>query len=270
MTVTQRSTPLVSAVGSASLRTARLLAGPVREGRVVHAGSDAVYLEVDDHCVGVLSAHAVRVPIGVRTLLPTLPATEPGAPAQLGEGEVRLAGLTVQLGHEFDATVGVLPAPSRRAAAAALIVEQAAPALDAVRGELPPLALDLLHDADPTAVVALLGRGSGLTPVGDDVLAGWLAVAAASEHPARADFEVAVRASAARRTTTLSAALLECACCGEALPEFQALVAGIAGDEPTLVRRSVTKLLGIGATSGAGLLLGAALALTSPREEGAA
>jgi len=264
-----RAAPPVSVVGSAPSRMAGLLAGPDREGQVVHAGPDAVYLQVGDGCLGVLSARATRVPLGLRTMLPVLPPVEPGEPATVAEGVVHLPGLTVAVGHEFDPTAPRLPFTSALAGAADRVKELAAPALHQVRAELPPMALDLLAHADPTAVVALLGRGSGLTPLGDDVLAGWLATAASTEDPALDDFCVAVRASASRRTTALSAALLDCACRGEALPEFQALVLGVAGDDRALVRRSVTKLLAVGATSGAGLVLGAALALTSPREEGA-
>ena len=62
---------------------------------------------------------------------------------------------------------------------------------------------------DAAAVADLVGRGDGLTPLGDDVLCGWLAAhrAAGVATPAVDD---AVR-RALPRTTTLSATLLECA-----------------------------------------------------------
>ena len=100
----------------------------------------------------------------------------------------------------------------------------------------------------------LLGRGPGLTPLGDDVLAGWFTTRAALGRPDD------VLAAAVRRrmgaTTLLSATLLDCALRGEALPQLADWLA-----EPT--DTTVDALLGVGATSGAGLLAGAELAITS-------
>jgi hypothetical protein len=100
----------------------------------------------------------------------------------------------------------------------------------------------------------LLGRGPGLTPLGDDVLAGWFAARVAAGHPDH------VLAAAVRRrlgvTTLLSATLLDCALQGEVLPQ---LAAWLSDPGPT----TTDALLAVGATSGAGLLAGAGLALAS-------
>jgi hypothetical protein len=100
----------------------------------------------------------------------------------------------------------------------------------------------------------LLGRGPGLTPLGDDVLAGWLATRAAAGRPDP------VLASTVRRrlgvTTLLSATLLDCALRGEVLPQLADWLA-----DPTTA--TTDALLSVGATSGAGLLTGAQLALAS-------
>jgi hypothetical protein len=100
-------------------------------------------------------------------------------------------------------------------------------------------------------VATLVGRGDGLTPYGDDVLCGWLAVtrAAGIETP---EVDDQVRSLAAT-TTLLSATLLECAMAGEAVPEF---VAWLAGTGP------VEAVERIGHSSGRGLVEGARLALT--------
>ncbi len=116
--------------------------------------------------------------------------------------------------------------------------------------------LDLPADGrlTTTHLDRLLGRGPGLTPLGDDVLAGWFATRAALGRPDE------VLAAAVRRrlgvTTLLSATLIDCALRGEALPQLADWLA-----DPT--DAAADALLAVGATSGAGLLAGAELAITS-------
>jgi hypothetical protein len=112
----------------------------------------------------------------------------------------------------------------------------------------------------------LLGYGGGLTPLGDDVLAGWLAAAVASRHPRLMSVRSSVALGAGERTTTLSATLLGCAARGEGVPEFRALLSGIASARREVVEQSVDLVLRIGDASGGGLLLGTMLALRSPFE----
>src|SRR5262249_58187285 len=76
-----------------------------------------------------------------------------------------------------------------------------------------------------------LGRGPGLTPQGDDVLAGYLAGAAAYGIAAD-DVRALVDSEAATRTTTLSAALLRHAAVGEAIPQVGGLLDALAGGPP--------------------------------------
>ena len=78
---------------------------------------------------------------------------------------------------------------------------------------------------DPQTLQGLVGNGGGLTPLGDDVLCGWLAVLVATDHLTD-DVTAAVRAPL-DRTTLLSATLLDCALHGEVLPEFAAYVAAL-------------------------------------------
>jgi hypothetical protein len=102
-----------------------------------------------------------------------------------------------------------------------------------------------------------VGRGDGLTPLGDDVLCGWLAARRATGSAVP---EVTERVLGSRTaTTTLSAELLDCAVRGEVLPEYGAwLAAAVSGRESAGPRAA---LVAVGHTSGAGLLLGAVLAL---------
>ena len=95
------------------------------------------------------------------------------------------------------------------------------------RAALPAGALELLAAGDPGSP-ALLGAGPGLTPLGDDVLAGWLATAVACRHPLLPRIRSAVALAAPERTTVLSATLLACAARGEGVPEFRSLLSGVA------------------------------------------
>ena len=182
---------------------------------LVHRGPDAVYVEVAGRCVGVVGTRATAVPCALRSTLGRLPDV---ATASVRGGVLHLGETPVVVGRLVDVTVPRLPLSGT------------------------PGAVD---------VAALIGRGDGLTPYGDDVLCGWLAVtrAAGVETP---EVDAAVRALAPT-TTLLSATLLECAMAGEAVPKF---VAWLAGTGP------VEEVERIGHTSGRGLVEGARLALS--------
>ncbi len=279
----------VATTGVADTRLAPVLTGTPRTARVLHAGPDALYLAVDDTCVGILSARAVRVPCGVRTLLPVLPAVTVGAPALVGAGSVELEGFHLTVVPKDGTQLPRLPREALAGAAHLLRPTADSDALVAATAALLPAAslrrlaaADVGADAGAQvgAVTELLGLGPGLTPLGDDVLCGWLALQSAV-HPApagAAEVRDAVRDLAPTRTTTLSATLLTCAADGATVPEFHTLIAGLAAHDRAQVRRGVDALVRIGATSGAGLVLGTALGLTAasgtdharPFEEGPA
>lgn len=115
------------------------------------------------------------------------------------------------------------------------------------------------HDIDAAydAVGALLGAGAGLTPSGDDVLAGFVLAAEAFGLDV-----VAVRSLLAKlvdeRTTALSAQLLRHAMRGECIPELAALINSVAGMGK--LPRATDDLLHVGHTSGAALATGIAVA----------
>jgi hypothetical protein len=114
------------------------------------------------------------------------------------------------------------------------------------------------HLSTQRGVDLLLGRGQGLTPSGDDALAGILLVAHAMGRAAPLAAAVRRRAGA---TTAVSAALLDAAADGYAAPDVVALVdAAIAGDDVTLAR-TLPAVLAIGHTSGHDLVAGIAAAL---------
>lgn len=248
--------------GAASAAVLGMAAGPRRSATVLHAGHDAAYLDLDGACLGVLASGAVLVPCGVRTQLPRLPALRPGDEAAVGYRSIVMPGLEVRITETVDTTVGVLlPADASRGADQ--LREAVGDRLAGALAELPREPLQRLAVSDPAAVAGLLGFGGGLTPLGDDVLAGWLAIGVAIRHPALPPIRSAVALSARQRTTTLSATLLACAARGEGVPQFRSLLRGMATREPGLVEQSVDDLLGIGDTSGSGLALGALSALQS-------
>ncbi|WP_157545098.1 DUF2877 domain-containing protein [Nocardioides halotolerans] len=182
---------------------------------VLHRGPDAVYVDVAGRCVGVVGTRATAVPCALRTTLDLLPDV---VSASVRGGVLHFDDTPLVVGRVVDVTVPRLP----------------------MRGT-----------PGPVDVAALVGRGGGLTPYGDDVLCGWLAVTRAAGVPTPAVDE-AVRALAPT-TTLLSATLLECAMAGEAVPAFNAWLAGTGPVED--VER-------IGHTSGRGLVEGARLALS--------
>ncbi len=265
-------------VAASPARVAASLGGDVRVVPVLHRGVDAVYVDLDGAALGVLSARATAVPCALRTAEPRLPPDLVAAgTATVGAGRLTLDQTDVVPTRRSDHAVPRRQGRDHGAARHRLLaclddVDPAASAtLAAVAAELPADALDRLADADPAAVLPLLGRGSGLTPVGDDVLCGVLATLVSADR-VPADLAATVRRLAPARTTTLSATLLDCALHGEVLPEFRRLLLDL--DSPssdpvpspvtgpvTVTAQSAVALLRVGHTSGAGLLLGTTIAL---------
>ncbi len=116
----------------------------------------------------------------------------------------------------------------------------------------------LAGQADTTAVAGLLGRGPGLTPSGDDVLAGYLLAAGAFGLEIE-QVRRAVAARAPQATSALSAQLLRHAARGEAVRELIELTATLTHPDAMLTAVAA-RLLQVGHTSGAALAWGALLA----------
>jgi Protein of unknown function (DUF2877) len=110
------------------------------------------------------------------------------------------------------------------------------------RGELGP------------ALRLLCGRGDGLTPAGDDVLAGYAGWEAA------AGVRVRVAEAAVGRTTPLGVAYLRCAERGELPEAAEILIAALRADDARAAGRGARMLARWGATSGQAMMLGIAAA----------
>jgi hypothetical protein len=257
--------PLAAA---ASVSVARVLTGPVRTVTVTASLSNALYvstLDPDTPAVCLVSAEAIRVPcaliLGPGVAVP--PATV-GAPAWLGEGRLGSCGTSVSVTRwwrparaRWKNTAAIMDAVGRATAGAELW--QPAAALGAALTSCSPQAL-----AAP--VRALLGRGPGLTPLGDDVLAGVLVTLHAAGHPAVRPLVATLAGALAARpdtaTTPVSAALLAHAGRGECIPQLAALLSGGEGPGGTeSTEGAVDDLLAVGHSSGGGLLLGVRIGL---------
>lgn len=267
----------------ASTGVAELLRGPVREARVLLSVPAAVYLTVatpqGPDVVGVLTSDAARLPLGCVLFRPAngrpLVSVASGARAQVGGGRVTVGDLTVSAAAWWD------PRPKLPTARPALLPEGVRQLRAAIYGEgvphsafclpgLPsgpsgPLAAlrgavrraDL--DAALRTATRLIGSGPGLTPAGDDVLAGTTAGLVLLGHPAAERFGSGVTSLAAGRTTELSRALLRHAAAGRVSGEFAAVLRGLVGDGA--LAPALGALLGTGSTGGRALALGLCTAI---------
>ncbi len=249
-----------SVVGSASIWTLGRVAGPRREATVVQAGSEAIYLDLEGSCIAVLAGRAVQVPLGVRTLLPQLPAVPAGEVATIHDGMIEVADLAVLVTNIVDTTVPVLSAEDA-AWGRQHLPKFAEHHVAHLRDALPAQAFDQLAAGDPLAALTLLGEGRGtITPLGDDVLGGWIATAVAIRLPALQAIRSEVALNAFDRTTIVSASLLACAARGEGVPEFHSAMSGVARQNDDILSQSLDLMFERCGESGLAFVLGSMLA----------
>ncbi|PZF79212.1 oxamate carbamoyltransferase subunit AllH family protein [Jiangella anatolica] len=255
--------------GAASTAVAAVVGGPRLTGEVVAATRTLTAVLVDHGAEPVLlcltGPAAVRLPCAVVTPWP-VSGLRPGQHAVVGDGEVQVGdGVLVTVGRWWQArpaAIGDVTLARQRTAG-----KDDRTGLDgAIVAAAGRLGLALLcGDDDELADAAggLLGLGPGLTPAGDDVLAGALVVASAVDPRAAARLASAVEAAEPlRRTTAVSAGLLPYAARGLAVPQlivYLAVLGAARGDVDAAERR----LLAVGHTSGAALRLGAQVALAA-------
>ena len=258
-----------------SERSATLVHGAPRRATVLAAFPTALYLQVGGHAdvLPVVARHALRLPtaLAVATSLPTVGwGAQPGDEVVVGEGEVRLAGVTLRAVRTWR------PHPTPRATTHPAVGAFATLALP---WRSPARALTaLLLGRDRAAhtlgerVGALVGAGPGLTPSGDDVLCGVLLGLRLHPRGAASLVDELWHAVAPRltATTSLSASLLREAADGYAVepvtrllhrlasPGSAASSAAASSREGAAVTQAVQDVLAIGHTSGADLLGGLA------------
>ena len=125
--------------------------------------------------------------------------------------------------------------------------------------------------ADTRAAAAaarpLVGMGPGLTPSGDDALAGMEAALHALGHPA-AGFLTAALDDVAERTTAVSATLLRHAARGEFAERTHRLLAELLGSDDAALPGAVERAAAWGATSGMDGLVGVLAGLDAATASG--
>ena len=126
-----------------------------------------------------------------------------------------------------------------------------------------------LDEAGEGAVRRLLGLGPGLTPSGDDVVAGLLiALHATGRNATAAALAGYVRRAPADATSALSRALLEAAIDGAPGETMHEVVSALLQGETTELVPLLDRLDAIGHTSGWDMLAGAYLGLSAAADAG--
>ena len=256
----------------ASTAVGALLSGRGQLATVLASTEVASYLSVPEPgpstpVLALLANGAVRLPIGVCVATGELP--EAGSTVAIGDGVIATRHHIWQPARWWD------PRPHLRAGG---LLGRESGLLALLEGEpgssfgLPlPEAVRVaaaLAEGSIDEALGVIGLGPGLTPAGDDVVAGALAALALG---GRLDDTVraAIEAHASSRTTALSAALLGAAGKGQVIPQAATLLSVVsAGSPASQLRSAAVQLFGVGATSGHDLCAGIAGVLAALAELG--
>lgn len=240
--------------------TRGLVAGAPRPAVVAGAHRYGVYLAVAGTVLPVLARDAVALPQALRLAVPSREVpwrVQAGDVVRVGAGTVRLPGLTVRgvrCWRPRRVRTGRVGDPR---AAARLLLRAAGERPAWLTGTV-RVAVTEVEPAD--AVAALVGRGDGLTPSGDDALAGAL-LAARGLGSDRAPTLARAARDRLAATTAVSAALLDAAADGWAAPEVVSLVEAAAAGHLRGTEALLPRVLAIGHGSGRDLVAGLATAL---------
>ncbi|MDX1659371.1 MAG: DUF2877 domain-containing protein [Nitriliruptorales bacterium] len=274
-------------VGRAAAGIETAITGPARPARVLGCFPTAVYLELPDPggVIAVVARDGIALPNAV--LLASLGAaarfSEWSGPWLVGDGRVVSGDRSVEVDSWYDARPVLAPAGAGELVRGLSELESAL----AEEGRSGASGVDVtalraaIDSRDVPAVVAaaaaLVGLGAGLTPSGDDVLAGAVSAGLAvcrhlEDRAGEAVFAavgVAVAELAVGRTTSLSAALLRHAADGEMAGPARRLVAAVS--RRGAIRPALDALLQVGHASGGdlaqGIVIGVASALRADERE---
>jgi hypothetical protein len=254
----------VAAAGPA--RVWDLISGPVRPVDVLGRFATALYLRLaGGEVIALLSSDAVRLPIGL--MLPVssreFPLTHLSGPVVVGSGAVYSGGWSCRVSRLVSLRASAALMPDRHACKhlrqRLAHCQSADPDL-----RLPDALPDDVYSSEVAAdlVRRLLGVGPGLTPAGDDVLAGLL-VGLWSFGQKAEPLRLAVLAGLATGTTDLSAALLRCATRGESIPQVNQLLQAMSANTwQGRLDHAMYDLVRVGHTSGRALATGVLAAAT--------
>jgi hypothetical protein len=246
-----------------------MVLGPAREAVVVGSTAAAAYLAfvvpgAESEMLALLAPGAVRLPIGMCLPEGTLP--DAGAPAVVGGGAVAVGVARWRPARWWDPRPRVDRSHLARSGGRLLValLQEPPTAFGVSTGHGVDVAR-ALAGGEAELALGLIGRGPGLTPAGDDVVAGALAVL---ELTGRLDPGAArvVVDRGSTHTSRLSGALLAAASRGQVIPEAARLLAVLAADggEDGL-HTTLARLFAVGSTSGHDLALGMAGALAAAR-----
>ncbi|MDQ2959617.1 MAG: DUF2877 domain-containing protein [Candidatus Dormibacteraeota bacterium] len=250
--------PTQSQAAVASTALADLLSAPARPAWLLGASTAALYLSLDGTApepsvIAVVAAGAVRLPLAL-VLAGPVPTMDGVRGGTVGWGTVAVGSLLVRPGRWFDPRPRLAaPFQDGPITTAARLLDELPAEASGVPGARVGSVSAALVDGNPRPALDLIGRGPGLTPAGDDVVAGILAaIALAGLLDTRTGG--AVLAHAATATTSLSCALLRCAAAGQVIPQAAAFLAALTAGAPLVP--SLDELTSVGATSGVALALG--------------
>ncbi len=206
--------------------------------------SKATYLQLDSDVVAIVTAEVPRGPLHLR--MQQIPPMEVGQSLFLepiGEGQHRCWSPARINGMALLRSRPSLPSADASALAGSAAVRRANEALKD-------------HDLVGT-VRHLAGLGPGLTPSGDDVLAGILLVASLTQRFSPSQLCAAADTD---RTHDISKSFLRWAANGHSIEPVHDLLLALAAGHPT--HDAEQAVAAVGATSGHDLLLGLRLALS--------
>lgn len=258
-----------------------ILHGAPRPLRILLRTRAAAYLGDEDPVAVLVESHGLLVPDAIvlppstrwTTLLSEHETT--GAPILLGDGRLRCGAAQISLTDRLDLRVTLSPPPIERVRRAVARLDEALGAIRTTDAGLPRLThrwssgradpATLAHDAP-----RLIGRGPGLTPSGDDLLAAAIFTHTVLGTAGAAHAAERIIGLSAGRTTAASIVSLRGAATARAVPQLGAALSSLLrDDDPT---PAVADVLALGHSSGADLARGmhdalaATLALSAERK----
>ncbi len=253
----------------ASTAVAEMLLGPAREAAVLGSTAAAAYLafvapRAEPEMLALLAPGAVRLPIGM--CLPEGMLPDAGTPAVVGDGAVAVAGARWRPARWWDPRPRIDRSRVMRSGGRLLVaLLQESPTSFGLSPGVGVEVARAMIGGDPGPALDQIGRGPGLTPAGDDVVAGVLAVLELTGRLDRGAARAVVD-RASTHTSRLSGALLAAASRGQVIPQAARLLAVLAaaGGEDGL-HATLAQLFAVGSTSGHDLALGMAGALAAAR-----
>ncbi len=241
------------------------------QATVLGTSGHAVWLLVEDKVIVVSTSDSTRLPNGVQLAAGSssdlFRMVHHGATVEIGHGRIMLEGLAVTITRWWDPRPALAVISPAKLAEAVAGLPSAVPDIDA--GSLRAALVAGSPGGILLSARSLLGKGPGLTPEGDDYLAGaFAATRLLAEALGRdrttamiAGVSVPLASLADARTTTFSASLIHSALRGQVAEPAGALLRAFTGRGD--VALSHEALLRVGHTSGPALAAGMVMAAQS-------